>query len=248
MTKVYVITGASRGIGLELVRQILAKNACTAIVVGTVRDEIKSRSAFESIASNSGGRLKLVKLDTTSEESIKGAAEHVSRFFPDGIDVLINNAGIMERDPSDVEAKASTLESTFHTNVLGPILVGQYFLPLLRKRTTRIIANMSSPLGIVGAQILPGSGLLAYRMSKASLNMVTTRWAKELASENFIVVSYSPGWVKTDMGGPAGMLTVEESVSGMVSTLFRLKEEDSGTFIHTDGKVMPWGVPKSAAM
>ncbi|KXS16378.1 NAD(P)-binding protein [Gonapodya prolifera JEL478] len=247
MSKVYVIVGASRGIGLELVRQILAKDE-TSIVVGTVRDEVKSKSAFQSIEEKAGGRLHVITLDTTDETSIKTAAERLLQVFPTGIDVLINNAGILERDASDLEVKASTLESTFRTNVVGPILVTQHFLPLLRLRSTRIIANMSSPLGIVGAEILPWNDSLAYRVSKAGLNMVSATWTRALASEKFTVVSLSPGWVKTDMGGEGGMLTVEDSVSGLVKEIFKLKEENSGTFIHTDGQVLPWGVPKSAKM
>ncbi|KAJ3334306.1 hypothetical protein HDU93_008024 [Gonapodya sp. JEL0774] len=225
--KVYVITGAGRGLGLEFVRQILTKYD-DATVIATVRNKSKSVAAIEAAAAGAGDRVKIFEMDSDHADTIKAAAAAIEKEFPAGIDVLINNAGIILNDRSDVEVSAENLESTFRTNVVGPALVTQNFISQLRKKQTRTIINITSVLGS-NTVPLPWPNIISYRVSKAALNM-----------EGFTVIPIHPGYVQTDMGGPNAHITPSQSISGMLKVMEGLTLEDSGKFLQWDGTTLPW--------
>jgi len=169
-----------------------------------------------------------------------------------GIDVLINNAGIATANhPIDpiLATSSSDLASVFATNVIGTISITQALLPLLRSQHggRRVVVNLSSQLGSIqnclgGAQGRSG-GVACYRISRAANNMAMRTFAGELVAEGFTFLALSPGHVATDMGsagGRAAPLTVEQSVSGMVSLIAQATPEQSGRFYDFNGTELPW--------
>ena len=214
--QIVVITGAARGIGLELTRQNL--NQGHQVITG-VRNP-KEATDLQALQAKAGTQLTILELDVQTDESVRKFAAALK---VDHVDVLINNAGIYldtERDSTDVEAK-NVLE-TLNINSVGPIRVTQALLPLLKKSSEPRVANISSQMGSIGDN--SGGGSAAYRMSKAAVNMFT----KTLAIDEKSVISLAlhPGWVKTRMGGPQAPLEATAS--------------DSGKFLSYSGRDLPW--------
>ena len=229
-----VVTGGGRGLGLGLVARFLERGNR---VVGTVRDPA---SAPELAALTP----HVVTLDVTSDASIEAAAD---RLAPLGhVDVLVNNAGINAREVGAARDRRGPLAmaradflGVMDVNAAGPLLVTQAFLPLLEKAPTPLIVNVSSQLGAMSFGGTHGDDI-AYNASKAALNMVTRRTATELAGRGVAVVCVHPGWVRTDMGGPAASLTVEESSAAVADTIEGLTLADSGRFLRWDGTDHDW--------
>ena len=220
-----MVTGANRGIGLELARQY---GEAGWQVIGTAR---KPESATE--LTELGARV--VQLDVTDAASVARLAAEL-----DGqpIDLLINNAGIISRnnalDATDIEMAGKILD----VNVLGPMRVTQALLPNLSASNHKTIVNMTSGLGSIASN--ESGGFYGYRESKAALNMFTRSLASDLSGQEFIVVAMNPGWVQTDMGGPNATLTVEQSVNGIRAVVDGLTPGDSGTFRSYNGANEPW--------
>jgi NAD(P)-dependent dehydrogenase (short-subunit alcohol dehydrogenase family) len=220
-----MVTGANRGIGLELARQY---GKAGWQVIGTAR---KPESATE--LKELGARV--VQLDVTDDASVARLAAEL-----DGqpIDLLINNAGIISRnsalDATDIEMAGKILD----VNVLGPMRVTQALLPNLSASNRKTIVNMTSGLGSIASN--ESGGFYGYRESKAALNMFTRSLASDLSGQEFIVVAMNPGWVQTDMGGPNATLTVEQSVNGIRAVVDSLTPGDSGTFRSYNGANEPW--------
>lgn len=249
---VVVITGCSRGLGLEFVKQIL--DTTESHVVATARNPQKCE-ALTGLSSQYEKRLKLVTLDTEDEASIKAGVQEVGNTYS-GVDLLINNAGICESVEEPVlEMTAAWYEKVMRVNVIGTYLVTRTFLPLLLKRETRAVVQISSGLGSIANNRLAmtdpeknpiGNRFIAYNASKAAINMQTSVFANELKKENFCLVSMDPGWVDTEMGGGnARRLGMERaptdahySISTMLKTIKQLKVENSGQFVSTDGSKM----------
>lgn len=238
----YLITGASRGIGLAIVKQLLTfpENR----IVATVRDIAKAKD-LASVKKSVGDRLSILELDADCETSIKAAAAAVEAIFPEGLDVLINNAGVNHAKGSPIDygnmtnlnTTAEELNKTFVTNVIGPILVIEAFVPLMKKAPTKKIVNISS---ILGSLTNNWGGGLSYRVSKAALNMASDCIAKELGRDGFIVIPIHPGWVRTDLGGHDADMTPEESAAGVVKVISGLGREDNTKFYNYDGSIIPW--------
>ncbi|KAK9905692.1 hypothetical protein WJX75_004687 [Coccomyxa subellipsoidea] len=249
---VYVVTGASRGLGLEFVTQLLHKGH---LVVAAARNPKKS-SGLESLASKYGSALTLVTLDVSDADSIKAAAQSISEAHPNGIDVLINNAGILGSFVRSSEHDAGELKDILITNVVGPLLVTQHLLPLIRKGTKKQIVNISSTMGSVsGALKYLKEGLnpmskmqLGYRASKSALNMETAALALDLHDEGITIISICPGWVATDMGSSSAAamkiagpgLDAPTSIAGMLKVVEGLTLEQTGTFYNYQGNVVPY--------
>ncbi|KAI9478829.1 MAG: hypothetical protein EXX96DRAFT_572399 [Benjaminiella poitrasii] len=236
----YVIAGASRGIGFEFVRQLAAKGnkvfACARNPEGSEQ--------LQKLVDNK--RVFAVKMDTTSEESIKAAVREVEKNASEGIDVLINNAGIGSSKSLNPETvtKAEFLK-LFETNVCGVSDTTQAFLPLLRKRGkehVKKIMNISSIMGSISEShnVNPESTVVAYHTSKAALNMLTNMTATYLAKENFIVYASHPGWVKTDLGGDKAPVEPEDSIRGQLAKLESATTDDNGGFFDFNGKPIAW--------
>ncbi len=224
-----LVTGANKGIGLEVVRQ-LATRGWRVFLTG------RSLAAVRKAASPLGPAVVPVPLDITSRISIEAAFSVVSQAVTH-LDVLVNNAGILDHDEGSVfELHPQRLRRMFETNTIGPLLVSQTFLPLLRKSESGRIINVSSGAGQLSDM---GTWAPAYSISKTALNGVTGQFAAALRDSNIAVNSICPGWVKTDMGGPEAPLTVEQGVDTIVWLAAEAPQSMTGLFIR-DRKPIPW--------
>eukprot|EP00929_Paragymnodinium_shiwhaense_P114359 TRINITY_DN82723_c0_g1_i1.p1 TRINITY_DN82723_c0_g1~~TRINITY_DN82723_c0_g1_i1.p1 ORF type:complete len:270 (+),score=29.50 TRINITY_DN82723_c0_g1_i1:202-1011(+) len=251
--KTVLITGCSRGLGLGLAKVF---GACGALVIATCRNpdgaaELKNVAACDAY----GGRIHVLECDLASEDSIertgKAVEEMISAGLLDGIDVLINNAGISTPNhPIDpiLAVSAADMNSVMQTNVIGTTLVTQRMLPLMRCKDcgAKMVVNISSQLasiqGCWGVQGHKG-GVSSYRISRAAANMATRCFAAELSDEGFTVLAMSPGHVATDMGSSGGRtapLSIETSCRGILETVTKTSEDDSGRFLQYDGQELPW--------
>ena len=229
-TKHWVITGASRGIGLEIVKQLLdADEQVTALARNSA-----NAPELQELSDEHPARLRVVDADVTKEIDLDRAVKAI-----DGVpvDILINNAGVYkESDGRLSELDPKTVEQTFLVNSLGPLRVTRAFLPLLSKSKSPVIANITSLMGSISDNASGGS--YAYRMSKAALNMFTKNLSLEL--KNSVVLSLHPGWVKTDMGGPSAPTEKRESAAGLIKTIRSATREQSGGFYNFRGENLSW--------
>ncbi|KAI8370638.1 4-dihydrotrisporin dehydrogenase [Radiomyces spectabilis] len=232
MALTYLVTGASRGLGLEFVRQ-LAEKKHTVIACARAPDNSQE---LKKLVDNK--HVYAVTLDTVDEASIKSAVAAVVKIVPDGIDVLINNAGVMGEDGDVLAAPAKEYMRVFETNVVGTASVSQVFLPLLRKRNTRRIINISSDDGSIANTHTGYSS--AYHVSKAALNMLTKAWASHLQPEHFTIVAIHPGWIQTDMGTSMAPLTPREAIADVLNTVEQLGTKHSGLYMNNKGERMAW--------
>ncbi len=232
---VALVTGANKGIGLEIARQLGGR--AIAVVVGA-RDDEKAANAA-SMLKGEGADITPLKLDVTNQSDIEGAAAFLQERFG-RLDILINNAGF-----TDVGKDDSSLElfrSVYETNVFGPYALTRALLPLLKASPAGRIVNQSSVLGSLSS-ISKGQGgsftAPAYTSSKAALNMLTVVTALELKGTKVKVNAAHPGWVKTDMGGPDAPLSVEEGARTAVDLALIGDDGPSGAFVH-NMRPLPW--------
>lgn len=222
-----LVTGCSRGLGLEFARQFRAGGAN---VLAAVRDPEHAPTALRQ----TGARI--LKLDVNHAGDIDALTREVSTAC--GLDLLVNNAGVISDDPTAERISADELRRVFETNAFAPAVLSTAMLPALRKGRRRAIWNISSELGSI-ASATPGFSI-AYSASKAALNMITARFAKDLAPEGFTVVSFCPGWNRTDMGGAQAPLDPTDSIAKLIATGLKLGPNDSGSYRRIDGSVIPW--------
>ncbi|KZV88168.1 NAD(P)-binding protein [Exidia glandulosa HHB12029] len=230
----WLVTGTSRGIGLELVRQLAAKDANT--VIATCRSP-SSAAALGELAS-AHKNLHVIPLDITSEESIREAFEAVKGLLgPSGsIDYLINNAGIGSGE-TIVDATPAEMERQFRTHVIGPMLVFRTFLPLVEAGSRKVVVNVTSGLASIGLDIGPKNA--SYSIAKAGMNMLTYKTARQYPHITIFVMD--PGWVKTEMGGPDAMIDADFAVSKHIQLYEAAKlETHAGKFWSYEGKELPW--------
>jgi NAD(P)-dependent dehydrogenase (short-subunit alcohol dehydrogenase family) len=229
-SKIFVITGANRGIGLELTRQAL--KAGNQVIVGVRRANLSLE--LKDLQDQFSGKLKIVDLDVQTDASAKKFAESVGH---DHVDVLVNNAGVYFKDDGKVStvSPARVLE-TFNTNAVGALRVTQALLPLLKRSKSAKVANITSQMGSI-ADNSSGTAL-AYRMSKAAMNMFTKNLAQE--EHAITVLSLHPGWVQTSMGGAGAPLAPTASAEGLLKVIENSSREASGKFFTYSGKELPW--------
>jgi len=209
MKKIAIVTGANRGIGFEIARQ-LGKLDVT--VVMTARKEDQGRSALEKLKQE-GLNVHFHQLDVTDESSIRKLVDDMNGHFG-VVDILINNAGIFQDyNASALDIDLDTIRTTMETNVYGPLRLAQALTPLLKNSKDGRIVNMSSGLGALSEM---GGGFPAYSISKTALNAVTLQLAAELRNSGITVNSMCPGWVRTDMGGAGAPRSVDEGADTAV--------------------------------
>ncbi|MEZ6233986.1 MAG: SDR family oxidoreductase [Phycisphaerales bacterium] len=225
MSQTIVVTGASRGIGLGLVKAMVSRRHA---VIGTVRKDGDAAAVREA-----GASVEVV--DVGDEGSIKALG---ARLGGRGIDVLVNNAGMSVSSATMADVDAEAMVRVFRVNAVGPLLVTRALLGNLRAGGRRVVVNISSVMGSIGADAGPGSYI--YRTSKTALNMVNRCLGKELAGEGFCCVVMHPGWVRTDMGGSEAPLSVEESAAGLAGVIEGLGAKDNGRFLDHAGRGLPW--------
>ena len=229
MPGIALVTGANKGIGLEVVRQLAARE-WRVFLTG------RSLASVRKAAAPLGPSVTAVPLDITSRISIEAAFSMVSQTV-DHVDVLVNNAGILDHDDTSIfELDAQRLRRMFETNTIGALLVTQTFLPLLRKSQAGRIINMSSGAGQLSNM---GTWAPAYSISKTALNGVTGQFAAALADSNVAVNSVCPGWVRTDMGGHDAPRSIEEGADTIVWLATEAPQSMTGLFIR-DRKPIPW--------
>ena len=239
--KVALVTGANKGIGLEIGRQLGGHGFR---VVLAARDAAKVEEAASRLKGE-GLDVHGVVLDVTDPIAAEAAARRVDEQFG-RLDVLVNNAGVGPEFTSGVKPSHLAMEmlrATYETNFFGAFAVIRAFLPLLRKSAPARIINQSSTLGSLGVLSDPGSpyyrnNLLAYNSSKSALNGLTLAFAKDLAGDRISVNSVCPGWVKTDMGSDAAPRTVEQGASIAVK-LATMDSPPTGKFLDDAGEI-PW--------
>ncbi|KAL8797857.1 MAG: hypothetical protein Q9195_000209 [Heterodermia aff. obscurata] len=248
----FLITGCSRGLGLELVTQLAASPPNgVQNVIATTRGE--TSAALKTLVQSLPGRIHYIKLDATDPASVKAAAARVSDFFG-SIDVLINNAGSINWRTGSID-KMDDLNRMFHNNVNSAQIVTAAFIPLLEKGTLKKVINMSTSVGSMKmASRFTMMHVPSYKVSKAALNMLTVQWALEYQNRGFTFMAISPGWLKTDIGGIGADLTVAEGAGAVLKLINSKGTEANGKFFNVhvagwetspgtnqyDGAELPW--------
>lgn len=225
-----LITGTNRGIGLEFVEQFLAQGDR---VIASCRNPAGS-GALQTLAQNSP-QLQLVQLDVSSQasmEALPGQLEGAP------IDVFVNNAGIYGRREGFGELEAEPWNEVFQVNSVAPIILTQLLMENFAKGNDKKLVYLTSKMGSIEDN--QGGGSYVYRSSKAALNAAVKSLSIDLNDKGFSIALLHPGWVRTDMGGPNGLIDTNTSVTGLMGVIAGLDQSSSGSFLNYDGSVIPW--------
>jgi len=231
--RIAVVTGAGRGIGFEICRQ-LARRGIN--VVLTARDAGRGNRAAE-ILQGQGLNVIFHALDVTDPKQVHALADYLSQTHG-RCDILVNNAGILidKRGTGVLELQVETLRTTLETNFYGPLQISQALVPLMRKHRYGRIVNVSSGLGQLEGM---GDGTPAYRASKAALNTLTLMLAAATRGSGILVNSMCPGWVRTDMGGASATRSVEKGAETAVWLAALSDDGPTGGFFR-DRNAIAW--------
>jgi NAD(P)-dependent dehydrogenase (short-subunit alcohol dehydrogenase family) len=225
-----LVTGASRGLGLEFSRQYLAEGWH---VIAAVRDP--ARFATAQLTAQAG-QLTVLPLDVSDTASVQRAAQSLPAT---PIDVLLNCAGVFGGKGQALGSlDYDAWREVLNVNLLGPARVCEAFLEPVAKSTRRLMVTVTSGMGSLADN--SSGGYVAYRTSKAAVNMLMRTAAIDLKARGITSVVVNPGWVKTDMGGPGAKLSPAQSVAALRRVIERLGPEDSGRFFNYDGREYPW--------
>ncbi len=229
--KTVLITGCNRGIGLEFVEQYAAAGWQ---VLATCRDPA-SAPELEALA-HQYSAVEVQRLDVSDQANVQKLAEDLSN---DDLDQLIHNAGFYPPQGGQLDtADPGPWLNAFAINTIAPLMITRALLPNLLAGADKKVAILSSKVGSIEDNHSGGS--YAYRSSKTAVNQVMKSLSIDLAGQDIKVVSLHPGWVKTAMGGPNALITVEQSVRGMRQVLADLGPAQSGQFFNYDGAPIPW--------
>ncbi|MDD1793749.1 SDR family oxidoreductase [Enterovibrio makurazakiensis] len=224
-----LITGAARGIGLELVKQFLESGSQ---VFATYRGNTPPASLTDLLSTN---RLSLRPLEVTDQNSIDALTALLEGI---SIDIIINNAGIIgPQDQSYHNMDVKGWLETFEINTVAPLMVTNALLPNLAMSDSPRVITISSQMGSLERE---AKGMIAYRSSKAAVNKVMQVLALELKEQNITVCPVHPGWVKTDMGGDNADISVQESARGILKLARNITIADTGKFFTWEGTEHPW--------
>lgn len=228
-----LVTGASRGIGLEFVRQLLA--AGDRVIAGCRHPG--QATALNALSAKYPNRLHVLPLDVTDARSRDELVRELA-LVSDGLDLLLNNAGVLPSGERFGTIEETAMTQAFACNCAGPFLLAQALVPILRNGVSPRIANLSSTLGSITR--VDGFHTPSYAISKAAQNMATALLAQALKDYGITVVALHPGWVRTDMGGSGAPLDAAESVRGMLSVIDTLDSAGTGSFLDWRGQPVPW--------
>ena len=230
--KIALVTGGNRGIGLEICRQ-LAKLGIR-VILGS-RDAGKGTAAARELIA-AGLPVEARELDVASDESIRERINWIRRDLG-RLDILVNNAGIMiEEGDAEPEQEIQIIRDTMQTNVYGPLLLSRLAIPIMKSRRYGRIVNLSSGMGSLTEM---GVGYIAYRMSKASINVVSRVLAAETQGMGILVNSVDPGWVQTAMGGSGASRSVQKGAETPVWLATLPDSGPTGGFFR-DRKTVAW--------
>lgn len=227
-----VVSGANRGLGLEFARQYAARGA--RVFAGARAPE--QAEELNAAAAASGGRLSVHALDAAADGSVEAFARTVGDA---PVDVVIANAGVFggDRQHRLGEVSAAEFLDTLNVNTVGPVRLAQAFVRNLRAGRGKKLIAVTSGMGSIAET---GGGYLAYRASKAALNMVWATLAKDLAADGIVCVPMSPGWARTDMGGAGAPQAVDDTVRQMIERIDAYGPEHSGRFLGFSGREIAW--------
>ncbi|GAA5845376.1 hypothetical protein JCM11251_005648 [Rhodosporidiobolus azoricus] len=241
MTFTYLITGASRSLGLGYATELLTQRP-DAKIVAAARNPDKADGLQKLVEKYGKDKVYLLKLDVENQASVESAAKELesSGFLENGgLDALINNAGVaLHHDLNPSQITRDSVLANFGTNFFGVINVNTGFLPLLRKGKGREIYALSSVCGSIAAWG-QNTTTTSYSISKVALNMYLNKLAAELKDDGFKVTMFHPGYVKTDMNSGAGEITTKEATELATKHVF-LQDHPSGAFVNWKGEKMPW--------
>ena len=243
-----LITGGNRGIGLGLVKVYL-ENGWN--VLATCRDP-ETASDLTALKKQYGNSLSIFRMDVNNQKQIDAT---VTSLDGTPIDLLINNAGAVEMakygsgayekingvpidDPDLRKYDYQEWEHVLRTNVLGPARVTGSFVENLKKSNHGIVVMMTS--GLASVSNTWQAGRYAYRTSKAALNMLMRSAGEWLESFGITAVAISPGWTRTDMGGPNASNSIEQATVGVYQVITEISPKDAGKFLNFDGTTLPW--------
>ena len=225
-----LITGANRGIGLELARQLLSRGDK---VDAAVR---RPDAANQLRALAPASRLRIHACDVADDASVKALAKALG---DTALDALVNNAGVWGGEHQRVgDMDFAEALRTYEINALGALRVTLALLPHLRRGTGKKILHLTSGMGSIEDNKMGGT--YGYRMSKAALNMMAKSLAVDLKADGIASSVMNPGWVQTDMGGAAAPTPVADSARGILAWLDKLDLSNSGQFLHWRGGTYPW--------
>jgi NAD(P)-dependent dehydrogenase (short-subunit alcohol dehydrogenase family) len=228
-----VVTGANRGIGLELVRQLRERG-----------DEVeacaRSPQQAKELQALAGDRVRIHQLDVTDAASVRALSDALRGA---AIDIVFNVAGVYGGPRQSIGQMAEDLEladvaDTYAVNAIGALRVSIALLPNVRRGRARKLVHMTSGMGSISDNT--SGGFYAYRMSKAALNMMSRSLARDLAGDGIASYVINPGWVQTDMGGAGAPTPVDESVRGILREIDRATLADSGEFLNWKGNRYAW--------
>jgi NAD(P)-dependent dehydrogenase (short-subunit alcohol dehydrogenase family) len=243
------ITGSNRGLGLNMIKHILNSSTVPKHIIATCRS-LKAENAQElQKLAETNSNIHVLEFDMTdvSGPRLPELVKQVSDIVQEsGLNLLINNAGMNLKETFD-EVSPDIMRRTFDVNTIAPCMITKAFRPLLKRaaemkqpgeQPEAAVVNISSNLGSIDN--ITNAYQLAYKVSKAALNMVTKAVSGEFADDGITVVSVHPGWVKTDMGGSGAPLTVDESISSVMKVISSLQKSQTGSFFSYDGTILPW--------
>jgi len=242
-----LITGANRGLGLEFIRQFLKLDTPPQHIFAVCRSPDSAPELQQLAKSNSS--VHLVQCEITEPDQHAEAVSQVQNIVGSaGLNVLINNAGIFDWSLSNLQSHTKeNMMKHLDINLVAPVLLTKAFAPLLREagqqgqsdQISAAVVNISAILGCVhSTSLFPGG--YPYKYSKAALNMATHCLAETMKPDGVLVMAIHPGWVRTDMGGPNGHLSVEESIGGCMRVICGLNESHRGKLFDWNGKIIEY--------
>ncbi|XP_046893392.1 C-factor-like [Hypomesus transpacificus] len=249
-----LITGANRGLGLEMVKQMMEAPQPVRQLFACCRDpEGPKAENLRNLAEKHPKIITVIRLDATDPCSIKESAQRVGSLLgKEGLNMLVNNAGVLAHGTIQ-STSSEDMQSAFNTNVMGPMNIIKEFLPYLRTAakasgkpgmscSKAAVINISSTLGSISLVEASYSFFpaVSYRVSKAGLNMLTMCAVEEFKKDEILFANLHPGWVRTDMGGEGGEIDAPESVEGLLRVMKSLTEKQNGAFMDYKGSVVPF--------
>ena len=234
MPRNVLVTGANRGLGLALVRQVLARGER---VVATCRQPGKA-TALNALAGEYPGRLHVLPLDVAEPKSRAELVRELPLVLGEAgrIELLLNNAGVLHSGERFGHLDQATLEDSLRINAVGPFLLAEALAPHLADGAK--VANLSSVMGSIATRGEFRSP--SYCASKAAQNMLNVQLARALAPRGIVVLALHPGWVRTDMGGEAAELAPDEVAAGLLRVIDGAGPAESGQFLDWRGQSVPW--------
>lgn len=230
-----LITGAGRGLGLEITRQYLNRGDFIFACIRNIEKSIQLKILQDKYTN----QISIINMDVADPISIEKSYNEIQK-QTNKLDLLINNAGINKTESAQIlgQLDLKQMLAMFQVNSIAPILIAQRFIELLKAGDTPRIINISSERGSITAQKKGGN--YGYTASKAALNMFMRTLAFDVMSFGIICIVIDPGWVQTDMGGYKAPLTPEQSVQGLLKVIDNLTEKKTGQFLTWDGNELPW--------